>query len=156
MNAAQASALHRLETLRQLAAEKEDRASRELATALARHANAQDRHAELLRYEQEYAERGSSTEVALSSTRVQALQHRAGFLTKLREAVQFQTERAASLGAEVERARARWVSLHREVDKLDQLRETTRQQIAAVEARRDAKEQDEFAQQGWLRQRLTA
>ena len=47
---------------------------------------------------------------------VQALSYQAGFVSKLRDAVRFQSERVESLAGEVERARLRWMGLHREVE----------------------------------------
>ena len=147
MNSHAAQSLQRLETLQRLATQKEDTAARQLADALAKHANAQDRYAELLQYELEYTAR------APVASGVQALTYQAGFLAKLRDAVRFQTERVETFAAEVERARLRWMGLHREVEKLEQLSVNAQQQINVVESRRTARELDELAQRGWSRQR---
>lgn len=149
MNRHEAASLQRLETLQQLARQQEERAARQLADALAKHANAQDRHAELLRYEIEYAQ-GAST----SAASILTLRHHAGFLTKLREAVGFQAERIHALAAELERSRSRWMALHREVEKLEQLAEAARRQIARSETRQQSRELDELAQRGWLVQQV--
>lgn len=145
MNAPDATSLQRLSTLQRLAAQQEDQAARQLADALTRHANAEDRHAELVRYEAEYAER---TPTAAS---VQGLSHHAGFLMKLRDAVRFQAERVQGFAREVEQARVRWIGLHREVEKLDQLSLNAQRQIAATDSRLQARELDELAQRGWVR-----
>lgn len=147
MNSPDATSLQRLHTLQRLASQAEDHAARQLAEALSRHANAGDRQHELHQYEQEYAARTPT------SGGVSALSRHAGFLAKLRDAVRFQTERTQALAQEVERARARWIALHREVEKLEQLGDSARRQIAHSDARWQARELDERAQQGWARQR---
>ncbi len=149
MNSPQAQSLQRLSTLQRLAVAQEDTAARQLAEALAKHANAQDRHAELLQYEMEYAGRPP---VAVG---VQALGHHAGFLAKLRDAVRFQTERVSLFADEVERARSRWMGMHREVEKLEQLGAAAQRQIEAIDSRRQSRELDELAQRGWVRQQVT-
>ncbi|MDO9451375.1 MAG: flagellar export protein FliJ [Stagnimonas sp.] len=146
MNSAEANSLHRLATLQRLAAQQEDHAARQLADALAKHANAGDRHAELLQYEIEYASRVPAT------NGVMALTHHAGFLAKLRDAVHFQHERVGHLATEVERARLRWIALHREVEKLEQLGDAARRQIAVGESRRESRDLDELATRSWVRQ----
>lgn len=155
---AQEQSLQRLLTLQRLAAQQEDNAARQLADALAKHANAEDRRAELLQYEIEYAGRapgaeGRSVDVAAS---VASLRHHAGFLSKLRDAVRFQAERVQQLSTEVDRQRARWMMLHREVEKLEQLSDATKRQLALIDSRKQARELDELAQRGWLRQRQVA
>lgn len=150
MNSHAVQSLQRLETLQRLAAQQEDSAARQLADALAKHANAQDRYAELLQYELEYSAR---TPAAIG---VQALTHQAGFLSKLRDAVRFQTERVEAFAADVERARLRWMGLHREVEKLEQLGVNAQRQIDVVENRRTARELDELAQHGWSRLRAVS
>lgn len=140
------AALHRLALLQSLAVQQEDHAARLLAEALARHANGEDRRVELLAYEQEYAARQPQ------GGGVQGLSRHAGFLSKLREALRFQTERVQGLGLEVERARTRWIGTHHEVEKLDQLAAAARQQLQDHAGRREARELDELAQGGWLRQ----
>lgn len=150
MNSHAAQSLQRLETLQRFAAQQEDTAARQLADALAKHANAQDRYTELLQYELEYSAR---TPVASG---VQALTYQAGFLSKLRDAVRFQTERVESFAAEVDRTRLRWLGLHREVEKLEQLAVNAQRQIDVVENRRSARELDELAQRGWSRQRVSS
>lgn len=146
MNASNTSSLQRLELLQRLATQQEDQTARALADALARHANAEDRRAELQQYEQEYAAR------IPASAGVAALRHHAGFLAKLRSAVSFQCERVQLLSGEVDRARARWVALHREVEKLAQLETGARQQLRQLDARRQSRESDELAVRGWMRQ----
>lgn len=148
MNAQNASPLQRLALLQRLAAEQEDRAARQLADALARHANAEDRRSELVHYEMEYMARTPGDSGRASS--VAALAQHAGFVAKLREAVQFQNERAQQLSVEVEQARARWVALHRELEKLEQLSAAAQQEIRRVESRRESRELDELATRGWV------
>lgn len=146
MTAANASSLQRLELLQRLAGQQEDQAARQLADALAKHANAEDRRAELQQYELEYAAR------IPAGAGVAALRDHAGFLAKLRAAVGFQCERTQLLAAEVERARARWVGLHREVEKLAQLETGARHELRQLDARRQSRESDELAVRGWMRQ----
>ncbi|MES2683677.1 MAG: flagellar export protein FliJ [Pseudomonadota bacterium] len=146
MNAPDANSLQRLALLQRLATQQEDQAARQLADALARHANAEDRRVELQAYEQEYAAR------VPTAGGVQALSHHAGFLAKLREAIRFQAERALSMAQEVERVRARWIGLHREVEKLEQLSLNVQQQLRHHASRREGRELDELAQRGWVRQ----
>ena len=147
MTSQSAQSLKRLDTLQRLATQQEDSAARQLADALAKHANAQDRYAELMQYELEYTARSP---VARG---VQALSYQAGFVSKLRDAVRFQSERVESLAGDVELARLRWMGLHREVEKLEQLGVNAQRQIDVVENRRNARELDELAQRGWARQR---
>lgn len=146
MNATHPSPLQRLELLQRLASQQEDHAARQLADALAKHANAMDRSAELVHYEMEYAAREPT------ASGVQALSHHAGFLAKLREAVRFQNQRVQMLANEVESARARWMSLHRELEKLAQLEVSARQHLRQVEFRRESRELDELATRGWVLQ----
>lgn len=145
MNAPEQS-LQRLNTLQRLAAQQEDQAARQLAEALNRHANASDRHAELVQYEIEYAARTPGVGGVL------ALSRHAGFLAKLRDALKFQQERVQQLSVEVDRARARWIGLHREVEKLEQLGEVAKRQMLAADSRRQSRELDELAQRSWVRQ----
>jgi len=149
MNAPEQS-LQRLATLQRLAAQQEDQAARQLAEALSRHGNAADRHTELVQYEIEYAARTPNASGVL------ALSRHAGFLSKLRDALKFQHDRVQQLGLEVDRARARWVGLHREVEKLEQLGEVARREMLAADSRRQSRELDELAQRGWVRQQQVA
>lgn len=152
MNAHPASSLQRLELLQRLASQQEDHAARQLADALARHANAEDRRAELYHYELEYASRTPSggAQSGHAAASVMTLAHHAGFLAKLREAVRFQSERVQNFAAEVELARSRWVALHCELEKLGQLDSSARQQLRQLESRREARELDELASRGWV------
>lgn len=150
MNQPDRHTLQRLATLQTLAAQQEDTAARQLADALAKHANAQDRYAELLEYEAEYAFRTPT------AGGVMALSHHAGFLSKLRDAMRFQSDRVQGFAAEVERLRGRWMGLHREVEKLEQLGCSARQQMAVVEARKQSREIDDFAQRSWVRQQAVS
>lgn len=146
MNAPDARALARLSTLQQLASQQEDSSARQLADALARLAQAEDRCTELRHYEHEYLSR----EPRAGS--VAALRQHAGFVARLREAVRFQTERVGALSAEAERARLRWIGLHREVEKLEMLQANVRESLRQHAARAAGREQDEHGRVGWLRQ----
>ncbi len=150
MNQPDRHTLQRLATLQTLANQQEDSAARQLADALAKHANAQDRYGELLEYEAEYAFRTPT------AGGVMALTHHAGFLAKLRDAMRFQAERVQGLAAEVERQRARWLGLHREVEKIEQLSVNARQQIAVIEGRRQARDLDELATRSWVRRQAVS
>jgi len=145
-----ASSLQRLAVLQDLATQQEDTAAKQLADALARHANAEDRRAELLRYEIEYAAQPPAT-----AGGVKALSQQAGFLARLREAVRFQDERVQLLSNEVEQARGRWVSVHRELEKLGQLEAGALRQLQQSESRKENREQDELAARRWSQGRAT-
>ncbi len=139
---------YRFEPLRQRAARLEDSAAQALSSVLARHAHAEARHAELCRYEAEYAARNLP-----DSTGVNTLRHHAAFLARLRDAVRFQADSVARSSQEVERLRGQWLAAHREVEKLDRLTAQCLQEAAQAEARRQGREQDEAALRGHLAQR---
>jgi flagellar export protein FliJ len=146
MNAPDSASLQRLATLQRLAEQQEETAARQLSDALAQLANAEDRCAELRRYELEYL---AQPPRAFS---VAALRHHAGFVARLAEAVRYQTERSTSLAQEAERARSRWVGLHREVEKLDQLTRQVRETMRQAANRSLHRTMDEHGQLGWQRQ----
>ena len=130
----------RLAPLRRRAALLEEQAAQALAAALARHTQAEARHAELCRYETEYAERALP-----GRTAVLALRQQSAFLARVRDAVAFQTERRRRSAEEVEQARARWLDAHREVEKLDLLAAQFARQLQQREQRRQSREMDEAA-----------
>lgn len=140
-------AASRFTPLHQRAVGLEDRSAQALAAALGRHAQAEDRHAELCRYEAEYAARQLP-----ASTGVNVLRQHAAFLARLREAVRFQADRLALAARELERAQQHWLASHREVEKLERLMAQCQQEAVRVEARRQSREQDEAALRIHLRQ----
>lgn len=146
MKSNDAGSLARLSTLQKLAVQQEDAAARQLAEALARLAQADDRCTELCHYEQEYL----ASEPRAGS--VAALRQHSGFVAKLREAVRFQTDRVSTLAAEAECARQRWIGLHREVEKLEALEANVREALQHEAARAAGREADERGRIGWLRQ----
>ena len=130
----------RLAPLRRRAALLEEHAAQTLAAALARNAQAEARHAELCRYETEYAERALP-----GHTAVLALRQQSAFLARLREAVAFQAERLRRSAENVEQARARWLDAHREVEKLDLLAAQLARQLQLRDQRRQSRDMDEAA-----------
>lgn len=130
----------RLAPLRRRAALLEEQAAQALAAALTRNTQAEARHAELCRYEAEYAERALP-----GRTAVLALRQQAAFLARLRDAVGFQAERRRRCAAEVEQQRARWLEAHREVEKLDLLAAQLARQAQQQEQRRQSRDMDEAA-----------
>lgn len=130
----------RLAPLRRRAALLEEQAAQALAATLARHAQAEARHAELCRYEAEYAERALP-----GRTAVLALRQQSAFLARLREAVAFQAERRRRCASEVEQQRERWLAAHREVEKLDLLAAQFARQLQQREQRRQSRDMDEAA-----------
>ena len=130
----------RLAPLRRRAALLEDRAAQALSAALSRHAQAEARHAELCRYEAEYAERDLPTATAIG-----ALRQQAAFLARLREAVRFQAEVSRRCAEELERVRACWLETHQEVEKLDRLVSQLAREAQRQDARRQGREMDEAA-----------
>lgn len=130
----------RLEPLRRRAALLEDRAAQVLAAALSRHAQAEAKHAELCRYEAEYAGRHLP-----ESTAIGALRQQAAFLARLREAVRYQAESSRRSAEDVERFRSRWLATHQEVEKLDRLAAQLSREAQKLEARRQNREMDELA-----------
>jgi len=130
----------RLALLRRRAALLEDRAAQVMSAALSRHELAESRHAELCRYEAEYADRALP-----ASTGIGTLRHQAAFLARLRDAVRYQAECSRRAAEDVERFRSRWLETHQEVEKLDRLAAQLGREAQQQEHRRQAREMDEAA-----------
>ena len=133
----------RLQVLLDLAQRHLDAATVELQRLRMQWSEAQQKRDQLAAYETEYAT-GLGTRLSQGMPAHQASDYRL-FLDKLARAIQAQSEEVERRRAAWEAGHARWLGLKQRQEALHVLAQRHDSAEAVVEARREQKEQDEFA-----------
>ncbi|MFA5913492.1 MAG: flagellar export protein FliJ [Burkholderiales bacterium] len=143
-----------LQTLLELAQEGSDSAAAQLGVVNGHERDMERRLQLLLQYRREYAERlATTTQTGMHSVGWRNFHE---FIAKIDAAIEQQRELVAQARSEVETGKQHWHAQQRKLKSFDTLSERHSCAERKDEARREQKEQDDFALRGFLgRQALT-
>ena len=142
-----------LQTLRELAREDSDAAAAQLGRVTGHARDMDERLRLLLDYRSEYAAR--LTRVAQTGMHSTGWRNFREFIDKIDAAIDQQRELVAAAQRQVESGQSHWHAQQRRLKSYDTLYERHCSAEQRSEARREQKEQDDFALRGFLAQRAT-
>lgn len=135
----------------QLATDRRDEASRQLAQAQRTQASAHDQMGQLERYAQDSENRWiGSAQVSMDP---EVLRHHYQFMDRLRHAIGLQSDVLGNLQGQVELARRQLLEAETRLAGLNKVLQRKQQEELRAQERREQRQTDEFATQQYLRAR---